>query len=66
MYEFFPIICGIMMLGLGAFMAIDPKTSTKKEMRDDEKAVAKIRRNGFVIIGCGVVTIILGIIRVSL
>ena len=54
------------MLGLGLFMAIDPKNATKKEMREDEKAVAGIRVRGFILIGCGIVLGILGFILAKL
>lgn len=54
-------IFGIMMLLLGLFMVIFPKQSTKKEMRDDPSAVEKIRKNGFIVIGCGIVIIIITI-----
>lgn len=54
-------IFGIIMILLGLFMVIFPKQSTKKEMRDDPSAVAKIRRNGFIIIGCGIGVILITI-----
>lgn len=66
MYNLLPIFFGVCMLGLGLFMAIDPKNATKKEMREDEKAVAGIRVRGFILIGCGVVLGILGIILARL
>ena len=66
MYDLLPIFFGICMLGLGLFMAISPKNATKKELREDEKAVVGIRVRGFILIGCGVVLIILGILLARL
>ena len=45
----------IMIFVLGLVMAIIPKQCTKKELRDDPNAVKKIRRSGFILIGCAVV-----------
>lgn len=66
MYQWFIVFCGIMMLGLGLYMVISPKNATKKEKRDDESAVASIRKRGFIVIACGIVAIVLGVIRVML
>lgn len=63
MYDKIPIFLGICIACLGIFMAVCPKQSTKKEMQDDEAAVAKIKRNGFILIGCGAAVIILGLLR---
>ena len=63
MYDLIPCILGVMMILLGAYMSGNPKKATKEEFRNDEKIVKKTKRNGFVVIGCGIVLIILGIIK---
>lgn len=62
MYNLLPIICGAIFIALGLFMAICPKLATKKEERDNEEAVKKIRRNGFVEIICGVLIILIRVL----
>ena len=62
MYDLLPVFFGVVMLGLGLFMALNPKGATKEELRDNEAEVAKIKRNGFIIIGCGIVAIVIGIL----
>lgn len=62
MSDYLLFFFGIVMLGLGAFMYLKPKESTKKEMRDSEEAVSKIKRNGKFVFICGVVVIIIGIL----
>lgn len=59
MYEIFEICCPLMACLLGLFMAIFPKTSTKKEKRDDPEAVAKNRKGGIAIAICGAVCTVL-------
>ena len=44
-------------------MVINPKGSTKKELQNDVSAVAKTKKNGFIVIACGIVVLVLGIIR---
>ena len=41
MYDLIPVFLGAIISILGLIMAILPKQSTKKEMRDDETAVVK-------------------------
>lgn len=55
-------ILGIVMSLLGLFMAIFPKLSVKKELREDAKAVAGMRIRGFVVIACGVLVIVINIL----
>ena len=66
MYNIIPLICGGLMIILGLFMAINPVISTKRELRDDAKVVGKTRRSGFIMVVCGFICIILGIILNSL
>ena len=66
MYDLMPCIFGVMMILLGLYMVISPKNATKEELRNDEKVVKKTKRNGFIIIGCGITLIILGIIKGTL
>lgn len=62
MYDLIPVFLGAIISILGLIMAILPKQSTKKEMRDDETAVAKVRRNGIVLIIIGIILIIINLI----
>ena len=62
MYDMMPIILGVAMMVIGLYMVIDPVKATKKELREDENAVKKVKRNGFIEIGCGIILIIIGII----
>lgn len=66
MYDLIPYFLGGMMILLGAYMSGSPKKATKEELRNDKNAVKKTKRNGFVVIGCEVVLIILGIIKGTL
>lgn len=66
MYDLIPCLLGGMMILLGTYMSANPKKATKEELRNDENVVKKTKRNGFVVIGCGIVLIILGIIKGTL
>ena len=63
MYDYIPLFFGGMMFVLGLVMAISPKSSTKKEFQNDENMLAKTKRNGFIVIACGIIVIVVGIIR---
>ncbi len=43
---------------LGLFMTLAPKISTKKELRDNENEVAKIRKNGIIMSVVGILALI--------
>ncbi len=62
MYYAFIAFLGLMMLGLGLFMVISPRNATKAEERDNEQAVASVKKRGFIIVACGIVVVIIGII----
>ena len=62
MYDLMPIIFGGLMILLGIYMTTNPVKATKKELREDENAVKKVKRNGFIEIACGIILIILGIL----
>ncbi|MCR4648780.1 MAG: hypothetical protein K5776_06855 [Lachnospiraceae bacterium] len=64
MYDFIPVVCGVVVFILGLIMSLNPKGSTRKDLRDDNKAVAKTRTSGIVMAFLGVVLLILGIIRI--
>ena len=49
MYEMMEMVFGLLALGLGIYMAVAPKSATKKEMRDDPAAVAKTRKSGIIV-----------------
>jgi len=62
MYDYLGIIFGSAMLFLGAFMFFKPEQSTKKEMRDSKEAVAKIKKNGLIVMFCGVIAVTVGVL----
>ena len=66
MYDMMPSIFGVMMILLGTYMAVNPEKATKEEFRNNEKIIKKTKRNGFIVIGCGITLIILGIIKGTL
>ncbi len=59
MYNFLQIFFVAMILCLGLFMAIFPKAATKKDMREDEAAVAKNRKSGIILTVAGIVALII-------
>lgn len=59
LYELIPILLGVIIVILGLIMAILPRLSTKKDRRDDPKAVAKTRTSGVVMIILGILVVIL-------
>ncbi len=66
MYDLIPFFLGVMMLGLGGFMAVFPKQSTKKNKREDENEVANVKRSGIILIVCSIVLCGLGFIRFTM
>ncbi len=54
MYEILKLGLAVVVAVLGLFMAIFPKLSTKKEKRDDKKAVSTVRTSGIVLTICGI------------
>ena len=63
MYDLIPFIFGGMILILGLVMVINPKAATNKKLQNDENMVEKTKKSGFIEIACGIVIIIIGIIR---
>ena len=63
MYDLMPLFFGSIMFILGLVMVINPKGSTKKELQNDVSAVAKTKKNGFIVISCGIIVLIIGIIK---
>lgn len=63
MYEMIPYILGIVFILLGAFMAIMPKKSVKKEFQDSEEQLKRARRNGIIIAVLGIVLIVIGFMQ---
>ena len=59
MYEILPYILSACFVLLGLFMVIMPKQATKKSQRESEDVVKKTRRNGFVVIACGIVLLLI-------
>ena len=66
MYDLIPYFLGIMMILLGTYMTSNPKKATKEKFRNDENVVKKTKKNGFIVIICGIALIILEIIKTSL
>lgn len=59
MYEMIPILLGVLMMGMGVFMATSPEKAAKKELRENENELKKVRKSGFVMIVCGIITIVI-------
>lgn len=55
------ILLGIVFAAVGVFIIVCPKQATKKEDRENEAAVKKMRRNGFVLLIIAVLMMGLGI-----
>ena len=54
------VIFGIIIIALGLFQVICPKLSTKKEERDNPKAVSQMRKKGFLVIAIGIAVVLAG------
>ena len=59
MYEMIPILLGVLMMGMGVFMAASPEKAAKKELRENENELTKVRKSGFVMMVCGIITIVI-------
>ncbi|MBR4413346.1 MAG: hypothetical protein IKS60_07010 [Lachnospiraceae bacterium] len=59
LYELIPILLGVVIVILGLIMAILPRISTRKDRRDDPKAVAKTRFSGLIMVVLGILVVIL-------
>ena len=59
MYEMIPILLGAIMIFMGVFMAASPEKAAKKELRENKNELQKVRKSGFAIIVCGIITIVL-------
>ena len=59
LYELIPILLGIIIIILGLIMAILPRMSTKKDRRDDPKAISKTRMSGIVMVILGILVVVL-------
>ena len=59
MYEMIPILLGVLMMGMGVFMPASPEKAAKKELRENENELKKVRKSGFVMIVCGIITIVI-------
>ena len=59
LYELIPILLGVIIVILGLIMAILPRISTRKDRRDNPKAVAKTRFSGFIMIVLGILLVIM-------
>ncbi|MGN1159082.1 MAG: hypothetical protein ACI4SE_02685 [Lachnospiraceae bacterium] len=59
MYKLVPLICGVLILCIGIFMIVKPDKAVKAKYREDEAMVNKIKNNGIMMCGAGVILIIL-------
>ena len=66
MYDIVEIALVGLAFVLGLVMTVAPKSCTKKEFQDDPAQVAKIRRNGIILMVIGAVVIVGMIILKSL
>ena len=57
MYDLIPCFFGGMMILLGLYMFICPVKATKESLRSDNKMVSRTKRNGIVVICCGILAI---------
>lgn len=62
LYNLIPVFLGIIIVLLGAFMALFPRISTKRDRRDDPRAVSKNRVSGFIMIVLGILLVIFRVI----
>lgn len=60
MYDYMPIIMGIVIIALGLYMVVFPKSATKVENRNNPDAVNRTKKAGVVEIICGICLILLG------
>lgn len=58
MYDLAEIVLVGLAFVLGLVMTVAPKSCTKKEFQDDPAQVAKIRRNGIILMVIGAVVIV--------
>lgn len=55
LYDMIPVFCGIFFVIYGLLMMVCPKIMVKKEWREDPDRLAKARKNGPVVMICGIV-----------
>lgn len=58
-YEMTEVILAILIFCLGLFMFLCPKLATKKALREDPAAVAKVRKSGIVEMVVGILLLVL-------
>lgn len=58
-YEMTEILLGVLIFCLGAFMTLCPKLATKKALREDPAAVAKVRKSGICEMIVGILLIVI-------
>ena len=58
LYDIAEIALVGMAVVLGLIMTVAPKSCTKKEFKDDPAQVAKIRRNGIILMVIGAVVVV--------
>lgn len=54
-YELFECLATAAIFVIGLIMFLAPQKSTKKEMRDDEKAVKSTKRSGLILMIVGII-----------
>lgn len=57
-----PIILAVVFGALGVFILVNPKAATKKENREDEAAVKKVKKMGVAYLIIGVIVLATGLL----
>ncbi len=61
-YEMTEIILALLIFCLGLFMVLCPKLATKKALREDPAAVAKVRKGGIFEMIVGIMLLIMAFV----
>lgn len=61
MYDYLPFIFSLIFLASGLFMTFMPKQSVKKENRNSDEAIKRIKRNGIIL---SVIAIVFGLVTI--
>lgn len=62
MYLVAKILCGVLIIALGCFMNFFPNKATKNGADASEENIKKVKRNGKIVIVCGIIVTITNIL----
>ncbi len=62
LYDLIPVFCGAFFVVYGVLMMVCPKVILKKEFRDDADKISKTKKNGIIVIVCGMVVMALQLV----